>query len=204
MFLLLLFTFLNVADIPAVAVPPSAVDVQNVPVCRTYYSTVVIVYVGLFGPCMEFLLLLVSLTLPPPLLLLASLIFSAVHDAFASILLYLEFHTLRGILAVARIPAVSGIFSAVGAPTLYTVGGILSYSKIKHIRLSYYDSFFSNRTFEYQSGELAKLMNYRILIQGINLRNSDPVELQIYAIYGSQTFQFAFYFMTLSPLWIYR
>ncbi len=68
--------------------------------------------------------------------------------------------------------------------TLYTVGGILSYSKIKHIRLSYYgaDSFFGNRTFEFQTGELAKLSNYRILTQGLNPWNSDPVEPQIYEI----------------------
>ncbi len=51
------------------------------------------------------------------------------------------------------------------------------------------------RGIEYQTGELAKLSNYRILTQGLNPRNSDPVELQIYAIYGPQTFLFALYFM---------
>jgi hypothetical protein len=60
----------------------------------------------------------------------------------ASFLLLLPFHTVGGILAVARVPAISGVFTvadvpAVGAPTLYTVGGVLSYCQIKHIRLSY-------------------------------------------------------------------
>ena len=43
---------------------------------------------------------------------------SSVHDAFASILLLLYFHTVAGILAVARIPAFSGVFTVADVPAV--------------------------------------------------------------------------------------